>query len=265
MVVDTFHKCNQLRNKGVFLVHGSPNETQLHDKNEEILSSLGLMHMALPPKPLYQDDYKCDPLIPPMLHLDAATYYEEYLQRNKAVGRFSMLKDIVIENDTWILLEDRPKKFGWVSQFHFPVVDKIPRPISFSLGEKNEKSSNETTYNFLDPNIQYLLRISYMRTYMNAGIVYVSFCGKKIGVLDALYKINPTTNERPRESQIEFKKFVISKNHCVIESDDDKLSYGRIDFVHRYMANVDGETIRNDNISGNFQKFRLTGIKLCGF
>ena len=270
MVVDTFHKCNQLPNKG-FLIHGSPNDTLLDNKNEEVLSSLRLMHMESPPKPLYLDNLRCDPLIPPLLNLDAATYYAEYIRHRKDVDRFSMLKNIkniVMEpndkNDTWILIEDRPMKFGWVSQFHFPVVNQ-ERIIRFSLGEKSKKKSSGTTYNFLNPNNQYLLRFFYMQTYMNAGKVDVYFCGKLIGELDALYKINPKTNKRPQSSQIEFKKIVISKNHCVIKSNDDKLSYGRIDFVRRYMANVDGETIRNDNITGNFQKFKLTGIKLCGF
>ena len=102
-----------------------------------------------------------------------------------------------------------------------------------------------------------------MRTYKKAGKVDLYLCGKYIASLDALYR----NYARVKVSMMEVATFIISKHTCDVKNVSDIITYGRIDFVHRYLylRNLTGHypQLKEYNHRTIHQKFKLIGVELC--
>lgn len=89
--------------------------------------------------------------------------------------------------DAWYFIEERGGKWGWVTNKQ----NKIPS-VNFPTGGMfgNHSYSSSIKFNILMKNVEskLLLRIHYLRTYLDAGAVDVFLCGHFIVTLDALWR-----------------------------------------------------------------------------
>jgi len=115
---------------------------------------------------------QCNQSIPPLLRISA----EDIVLNRTHIGSYHPhLSDSTI----FPVLEDRPGKFGWVDEFPIGFIGGIKRALHLQL--RNSSELPPLLVDIYNTETPMMLRIEYMRTYLNAGVILASVCGYWIG------------------------------------------------------------------------------------
>lgn len=182
------------------------------------------------------------------------------------------------EVEGWVLYEDRPGKAGWIIERTSTVMPasasasttstpiKVPpqHTIEFrgQLSISTAKGrGNGTTVSANSNDYHYLLMITYLRTYENAGTADVMVCGRSYGVLDALWSDYHTyhisINDYAYWPLPDLFKTCPMKNGKVEVT---------VNIKHRLLSSADTDTskekLKERAARGN-EKFKLVGVRVC--
>lgn len=92
--------------------------------------------------------------------------------RNETIGS--------VTAEHWKLLEDRPHKFGWVSEGSSDA--DFDKDLTFNFDDVKFGSFNFSTAFVMQ------VKLHFLKTYLNAGSAEVFMCGHLQGTIDALWK-----------------------------------------------------------------------------
>ena len=124
------------------------------------------MTSSFVPMGVWKEEDHCDPDVPVYMDITA--------QRAKNHGVHAPVKIAIDPEKSWLLMEDRPGKYGWVTTRTSNRT--MVSSITFSFPANHNTTAREI-----------LLKFHYLRTYKNAGRVTSYACGNRATVFDALW------------------------------------------------------------------------------
>ena len=164
---------------------------------------------------------KVTPATPTIVDVDAR---DEFLvaaatagAKHKKVHQERLVGTVSVRNEAskskgWLLIEDRPNKFGWVIES----LNVTTSSGSNSTLVFTPTPSAATALAALPTGSRVILRVTYLATYSNAGLADVSFCGTRVtggfglnqGTIDALWPAFETYHvSSPEQWEQELKWF----------------------------------------------------------
>jgi len=218
---------------------------------------------VIPPPLIKLSDHKvCDESIPSLLDMTAeGVFYSETSRpipdgkKLSIVGSYEVHrggtkyeKSPHANESIWKLMEDKPRKFGWINALSESPPTQSLSVVYFKFNEAEALG-----------NTKYLLQFHYMRTYEHAGKVALSLCGSPIAELDALWDDYRTY----RYSLVETYLYPVDagtiKSLCPSTlSPNDKAAADRSSFIsvtHQYVT---------DHIEARkSQKFKIIQVRMC--
>lgn len=230
----TFHECliETVSNKNKLSPHIRPRNQQYYQQ--------------LPPQHTSINTSYCDDNPP---YLDISAEMITYNRTTEMIGSYT-------KNGSWILNEDRIGKSGFISSFFNSSYDVSI--LTFSM------------YNYtllLDGHKPSLVKIHYMRTYKDAGIVEVYLCDNLIGYLDTLWRDHEHFHYTFNDI-FTFDYIAGHSNFCLRHTPP------KIILIHRYYdsKNTDfgiddqvelGKLMRKEHEARLYQKVKIKSITIC--
>ena len=184
---------------------------------------------VIPPALTYDDtSYGCKQGVPDILDI---AFYEKFIP----VGWKNFL---MTPNSSWVHTDEGRERYGLVSELNEETLEK-ESVLTIPLKVLSLEAPTE----------ELMLEIQYMRTYLNAGVAVVYFCGKLIGQYDALWDNDYTSSETDLT--------ILPLNFCLNSKPQDR----NLVIVHAPVP------LSSRNPSGKFrtskQKFKLLAVRIC--
>jgi len=187
----------------------------------------------------------CDDNYRPILDIQAVDVHKQ--NQVDIIGNWS-----VSPNKSWKVKSDLRDRFGWVHEYNG---DFANPNLTFSTGTLYAKVKTPAT--------KLLLKIEYLRTYLNAGQAQVYICGNKVqtnnnnpGILDALW-----------DSYKSFKysfpvcaSYILDPTLCANSSNISVT----IEYLNQIVCVKDTRTCANEMVARTPQhKFKIVSAKIC--
>lgn len=193
-----------------------------------------LIHYSLPSALSQREEVICDDSVPSYIYMD-------FTQPQLLIDAEKLE---LSPAGSWMHKEDRPNKFGMVS--YFTPQDQERHSLKIPLNRTALTNS---------ANPDALLVFTFLKTYLNAGVVEVGICGEYIVFLEALWRFPDITRYSFPESQnLIVKVGDILNKYCNHESEP----YVYLDHFFHYDKSDDVKTARTPE-----QKFRLDAVEVC--
>lgn len=171
---------------------------------------------------------------------------DEFKKRKQGVGSYT-----VSPQYSWKVLEDRPNKFGLISEI---TNEKSCMISGKSKGRRVSYASvAQFLFTFPSMEVDYILQIQLMMTYFNAGEVDVYLCDKYLTSVDSLW---PDYGVRRASTQESFKTKLLASDwisKCDAK-DASKPITGTIELKHKCLQS--SKSIRDK------EKFKLVKLEI---
>ena len=134
--------------------------------------------------PLFGTSLYCSGRLPSPLNMDAKTLVVA-TRGVVQVGQYGNYS--ASPTSSWVIREERPGKYGWISHHNDSSVTS--NSLLFSSSHRPSDIYNATELSKLQSarNVTLLVQLQYLKTYTNAGLVELYVCDKKVGSIDALW------------------------------------------------------------------------------
>lgn len=143
------------------------------------------------------------------------------------------------DNSSFHLVEEGRRRVGWIHEWE--LTDTKHQNVSISFPMKNSLMDSKKV----------ILKIKYLKTYFNAGIVEVFVCGNSVGQIDSLW----SHDDRKHISVIEM--FIVTFSSSICPSGGLDKDVHSVVLVHTYV--VDNE----DSIARDKQKSKVMSVRVC--
>lgn len=213
-----------------------------------------------------QDNHLCLQGTEPFVEVRSRQIYR--LQQTTKINMSSIYSVLPVNTKKWVLSEDKKGKFGWIDEGSINDECIQKAVVTINHNQRDRCYSSILSFPFSkSPSVsgkRNLIRIHYLKTYINAGIVDVYLCGKFLTSLDALWK--------------DFNKYHYSYNDIYYFEYDSTITQHETEYGYcngKELANktelfkvefkkVMNEELHNENQNPrNQQKFKVVDLKVC--